>query len=69
MPAGIVDDFKLVEVEKISSLALPRLATGVGGLDWEQVEPLIQQHLGSLRIPVFIYTTYQKNVKAAEVGK
>lgn len=59
---------KLVEHEKISSLALPRLATGVGGLEWDQVEPLLQQHLGSLQIPIYVYTTYQRGVKAAENG-
>jgi O-acetyl-ADP-ribose deacetylase (regulator of RNase III) len=60
---------KLVEAEKFSSLALPRLATGVGGLEWDQVEPLLQQHLGTLPIPVYIYTTYQKGVKAVEAQK
>lgn len=60
---------KLVESETITSLALPRLATGVGGLEWDQVEPLIQQHLGSLKIPILLYTTFQKGVKAAENGK
>ena len=60
---------KLVEHEKISSLAPPRLATGVGGLEWNQVEPLIQQHLSSLQIPIYLYTTYQKGVKAAEGGE
>ncbi len=57
---------KLVVSESIPSLALPRLATGVGGLDWDQVEPLIVQHLGSLHIPVYLYTTYQKGVAADE---
>jgi O-acetyl-ADP-ribose deacetylase (regulator of RNase III) len=57
---------KLVESEGIKSLALPRLATGVGGLEWDQVLPLIHQHLGSLTIPVFLYTTYKKGVKAEE---
>lgn len=60
---------KVIEKEKITSLALPRLATGVGGLEWNQVEPLIQQHLGSLPIPIYVYTTYQKGLKAAEVAK
>lgn len=54
---------KIIEQEKIASIALPRLATGVGGLDWDQVEPLIKQHLGSLQIPVHIYTNYRKGVK------
>jgi len=55
---------KLVEQEKFGSLALPRLATGVGGLDWSEVEPLIEHHLGDLTIPVNVYTTYRKGVAA-----
>jgi len=60
---------KLIEAENIPSLAMPRLATGVGGLEWDQVEPLIRQHLGTLKIPIFIYTTYHPGMKAAEDGK
>lgn len=54
--------------EKIRSLALPRLATGVGGLDWKDVRPLIQTHLGDLSLPVFVYTTYHPGVAAVEPG-
>jgi len=57
---------KLVLKEKFTSLALPRLATGVGGLDWQAVRPLIDTHLGGLEIPVIIYRTYQSGVKAAQ---
>ncbi|HPF28388.1 MAG TPA: macro domain-containing protein [Steroidobacteraceae bacterium] len=53
---------KLAEQEKFASLALPRLATGVGGLKWEDVKPLITQHLDSLAIPVQVYATYRKGV-------
>ena len=56
----------LAEEESFTSLALPRLATGVGGLDWADVQPLIANHLADLDIPVFIYTTYQKGERAAE---
>ena len=59
----------LVKKEKISSLALPRLACGLTGLDWEEVKPLIEKHLGDLGIPVYLYVTYQKGVKAAETTK
>lgn len=52
--------------EKVTSLALPRLATGVGRLDWKDVEPLVQKHLGTLKIPVYVYTTYAKGIKAPE---
>jgi O-acetyl-ADP-ribose deacetylase (regulator of RNase III) len=58
------------ELEKgeIKSLALPKLATGVGGLEWSEVHPLIVHHLGHLPIPVFIYTEYHKGKQANEVG-
>lgn len=52
--------------EKIRSLALPRLATGVGGLDWKDVRPLIETHLGDLGIPIYVYSTYHPGVSAVE---
>jgi O-acetyl-ADP-ribose deacetylase (regulator of RNase III) len=57
---------KLIEAEKFTSLALPRLATGVGGLAWTDVLPLIKQHLGALQIPVYLYSTYRPGVVAEE---
>ncbi len=57
---------QLVESEKFASLALPRLATGVGGLSWDAVSPLIEKHLGDLPIPVYVYTTFQKGLAARE---
>jgi len=56
----------VIENEAISSVALPRLATGVGGLEWSDVEPLIEKNLGNLKIPVIIYDTYSKGEKANE---
>lgn len=52
--------------EKIASVALPRLACGLTGLDWNEVKPMIEKHLGDLGIPVYLYATYQKGVKANE---
>lgn len=57
---------KLVDTEKFTSVALPRLATGVGGLDWHEVQSLIQHHLGDLAIPVVVYSTYHAGQIAAE---
>jgi O-acetyl-ADP-ribose deacetylase (regulator of RNase III) len=57
---------QLAEAEGYASLALPRLATGVGGLDWETVQPLIAQHLGGLGIPVYVYSVYHAGIKGAE---
>jgi len=56
---------KLIEEEHFESVALPKLATGVGGLNWEEVEPLIESHLGDLAIPVVLYTSYIEG-RAAE---
>jgi O-acetyl-ADP-ribose deacetylase (regulator of RNase III) len=57
---------RLIEKENLTSVALPRLATGVGGLDWSVVEPLLEQHLGGLSIPVIVYTTFIKGQAANE---
>lgn len=55
-----------IEQEQVSTLAVPRLATGVGGMEWNDVYPLIRQHLGNLKAGVFVYTTYQRGIKASE---
>lgn len=57
---------KVIEVEKFKSVALPRLAPGVSGLDWRDVKPLIEKHLGHLSIPLYVYATYQSGVQARE---
>lgn len=57
---------RILEKEGIASVALPKLATGVGGLDWSDVETLIESHLGDLDIPVIIYEVYDQGTKAAE---
>lgn len=56
-----------IESERIQSLALPRLCTGVGALPWTDAYPLITQHLGTLKVPVYLYTTYHKGIRAAEI--
>ncbi|MED5609540.1 MULTISPECIES: macro domain-containing protein [Pseudomonas] len=57
---------KFVEGEGVRSLALPCLATGVGGLDWKDVRPLLDRYLGHLDIPVLVYAVYRKGVAADE---
>jgi O-acetyl-ADP-ribose deacetylase (regulator of RNase III) len=56
----------LIEKENFESVALPRLATGVGGLEWDEVQPLIDNHLGDLDIPIYLYTTFTAGEQAAE---
>jgi O-acetyl-ADP-ribose deacetylase (regulator of RNase III) len=57
---------KFIRRERITSVSLPRLATGVGGLEWNDVDPLITQYLGDLNVPVIVYSIYRKDVKADE---
>lgn len=57
---------KAVKKENIKSLALPRLATGYGKLDWEDVKPIVYDRLEELDIPVYIYTVYKKGEQAEE---
>ena len=59
---------KTIGKEKLGSVALPRLATGVGGLDWSDVWPLIQNQLGDLDADVFVYGKYVPGQKAKEPG-
>lgn len=51
---------KFVEEEGVDSLALPRVATGVGGLEWEEVKELVTKHLGDLDATIDLYTKYVK---------
>ncbi|WP_035384575.1 macro domain-containing protein [Ferriphaselus sp. R-1] len=56
----------LAQKEQFASIALPRIGCGVGGLSWDEVQPLIEKQLGDLGIPVYVYVDYQKGVKAQE---
>ncbi len=60
---------QMVKDKGFTSLAIPKIATGVGSLDWEDVKPIVYKHLSKLDIPVFIYSTYKKGVKAVEFSK
>jgi O-acetyl-ADP-ribose deacetylase (regulator of RNase III) len=57
---------KIIKKENITSLALPRLATGVGGLDWKDVWPLMEDRLGDLDIPIYVYTEFHAGMTANE---
>ncbi len=58
---------KHIQAHDITSVALPRLATGVGGLEWADVKPLVQLYLGDLKdVKVIVYETYHKGQQADE---
>lgn len=57
---------KFINKEKIKSIAIPKLSTGVGGLLWEDVYPLIVTQLEDVNIPIYLYSTFIPNLKAEE---
>jgi O-acetyl-ADP-ribose deacetylase (regulator of RNase III) len=59
---------KIIEKEAITSVALPRLATGVGGLEWDNVYPVVKEKLAGLDISVYLYTEFHAGQQAREPG-
>jgi O-acetyl-ADP-ribose deacetylase (regulator of RNase III) len=55
-----------LEKNAVKNLALPKIATGVGGLSWDEVCPLIHERLGDLPIPIYLYTTFHAEQLANE---
>lgn len=52
---GLLGLLQIYEQEGIHSLAIPPLGCGLGGLEWSQVKPLIEEYLGDLTIGVEVY--------------
>jgi O-acetyl-ADP-ribose deacetylase (regulator of RNase III) len=51
---------KLIVAEHIASVALPRL----GGLEWDEVKPLIENQLGDVEADIYIYRESAPSKKA-----
>ena len=60
---------KMIAEEGLASVALPRLATGVGGLNWEDVRPLIMNQLADTNADIFVYQEYVPGKKADESAR
>lgn len=59
---------KVIEKEQIASVAIPRIATGVGGLAWADVRAVMSETFGPLPVPVYAYATFHPGVKATEMA-
>lgn len=46
---------RAVVISKVSSLAVPALGCGLGGLAWNDVKPLIEKHLSGMEILIYVY--------------
>jgi len=64
---GLNDLIQVIKTHNITSIAIPPLGAGNGGLDWQRVKQMIVDKLSDLLIDVFIYepttqiTEYLKN--------
>lgn len=59
---------KIIVHKKLTSIAVPRLGTGLGDLEWDDVWWLIENNLGELDIPVYVYVDYIPGHQAEEPG-
>jgi len=59
---------KLVLNERLPSLALPKIGSGYGGIDWLEVRGILHSQLGDLLIPLFVYVTELEGMVASEPG-
>ena len=53
--AGLVSLVNYLKTNPVSSLALPALGCGNGGLDWNTVKSMIEFHLKQLEIVIEVY--------------
>jgi len=59
---------KLVVDERLSSIAMPKIGSGAGGIDWLEVRGMMHSQLGELLIPLFVYVTPLDGMLASEPG-
>lgn len=52
---GLVELIKVIKERKINSIAIPPLGSGNGGLDWNKVRHLLEQHLKDVDCAIYIY--------------
>jgi O-acetyl-ADP-ribose deacetylase (regulator of RNase III) len=53
--AGLVKFVAEYEKRGITEISFPRLGCGNGGLDWDDVRPLMEKHLSPLRITIYVH--------------
>lgn len=53
--AGLQKFVSTYEEQGIAEISFPRLGCGNGGLDWDEVRPLMEHYLSELSIPVYVH--------------
>lgn len=63
--SGLKKFVEKYEERGIREISFPRLGCGNGGLDWNDVRPLMEQYLGNLPITIYIHD-FQADIGAPE---
>jgi O-acetyl-ADP-ribose deacetylase (regulator of RNase III) len=53
--SGLIALVAYLKINPVKSLAMPALGCGNGGLEWQKVKLLIEQHLAGLDMAIWIY--------------
>ena len=59
---------KMAMTERFTSIAMPKLGSGFGGLDWYEVRGMMDSQLGDCLIPVYVYVSGIKGQIGSEPG-
>ena len=60
-----LSDFSEYYTEKgITSLAMPRIAAGLGGIEWQDIKQLIFKVFDPMEIPIYVYEVFQQEIEA-----
>ena len=59
---------KIVLNKRLTSIALPMIGSGPGGMDWLEVREMMYSQLGELLIPLFVYVAEIDGMIASEPG-
>lgn len=62
---GLIKFVKTYEKMGITDISFPRLGCGNGGLNWDDVRPLMERYLSNLPIPVFVHD-FEKEIGIPE---
>ena len=46
---------KFIEKHRLMSIAIPRLGCGLGGLDWDDVRPIMRRNFADMNCDIFVH--------------
>ena len=67
---GLADLVEQININNINSIAMPPLGSGLGGLAWSKVRPLIEEKLDKLKnVTIYIYEPFNTDFRVTPTYK